>query len=688
LSFRAHHTTALLRAECTRTVAVVFILLVTLAKLWLVNDQSIFVIPYSDENTFIQGARGLLDGEWLGPFGVLTLIKRPFYPIFIAGAFELGLSLLLAQQLVYLAACLVIVYVGRTAARWSRGSLVLLYAALIFNPATFLEPARVLRNNLYVSLTLLVLGGGLAVLCHCARDSRRTWLWTAVFAVALSCFWFTREEAVWILPFLLCLLGVTAWTMWRAAPHEWRRHVAVLAAPFVVVAVTHGGIAGLNWKYYGLFTITEFDTPEYRAAWGGIMRVTPATERRFARVPKEKRDRLYAVSPAFAELRNFLEGDAAEKWRIPGCKVHNVCGDRDIADAWLQWALREAIYGAGHYGSAHTLNDYYGRLGHEINAACDAGLLQCGPPQAGLLPDLRTTDIADIPASLMATAKYAVMFDGLSVQPEPSQGRESDLNIYRDITRGRLASPQEAELQLAGWAFDPRGVVSLCVRDTTGGLVHSTIRRLVRPDVYAYLSSKGVANKTALESGFEIITPCTSGCSLYAHAGDGSDWERVLPLDGSVRNITTGQLTLYVDRFEATSARTDLKYQERAEQQKREVLGSILAVYRAMMPALLALSLGVFVWLAWRSTRRRRLTPGLVPIVLVVVLWGSRVGMLAILDVALFGGIGAGPDYQMPNFALSILFTGLTCLAGYDTARKWITLQAWTHTRAADGRSP
>ena len=51
-------------------------------------------------------AASLIQGQWLGIYDNLTLAKGAFYPIWIAVSFWLGIPLVLAQQLLYAAACL------------------------------------------------------------------------------------------------------------------------------------------------------------------------------------------------------------------------------------------------------------------------------------------------------------------------------------------------------------------------------------------------------------------------------------------------------------------------------------------------------------------------------------------------------------------------------------------------------
>src|ERR1044072_4763900 len=61
------------------------------AILGLLYVLNLFLIPVPlipilghDDGHFMQQAKKILDGQWLGPYDQLTLIKGPGYPIFLA----------------------------------------------------------------------------------------------------------------------------------------------------------------------------------------------------------------------------------------------------------------------------------------------------------------------------------------------------------------------------------------------------------------------------------------------------------------------------------------------------------------------------------------------------------------------------------------------------------------------------
>src|SRR5437667_7139314 len=119
-------------------------------KLWLVAAQPVVahVDAIYDDRLFLELANHLLDGEWLGPYSQYTLMKGPMYSLFIAGTFWAGVPLPLAQHLMYLVGCALLVLALRPcfSATWQGFAL---FTLLWWQPMSYVQ-LDILRQNLYV----------------------------------------------------------------------------------------------------------------------------------------------------------------------------------------------------------------------------------------------------------------------------------------------------------------------------------------------------------------------------------------------------------------------------------------------------------------------------------------------------------------------------------------------------------
>src|SRR5713101_7711389 len=93
-------------------------------------------------------------------------------------------------------------------------------------------------------------------------------------------------------------------------------------------------------------------------------------------LPSEARRRAYVVSPRFAELAPFLEGELGRHWSEHGCAAYGICDD--LAAGWTLWALRDAAFLAGHYVDGHEADRFWNLVASEVEKACGDGRLPCG----------------------------------------------------------------------------------------------------------------------------------------------------------------------------------------------------------------------------------------------------------------------------------------------------------------------
>lgn len=448
-------------------------LALVLFKLWLVAGQTMMAPGSSphDDRLFLKLASNLLQGQWLGDYTDKTLAKGPFYSMFIAAVFALGVPLLVAKHLLYATACAVMVKALQPL-RLGAAFAFVLFTILLFNPVTYDtgHHVRVLRQAIIPFLSLFILAGAAGLAARHDAAPRRQLPWAVLLGVALSCFWITREESVWILPAVALPLAWLAWRSWQsrsagaspdpastsAVSATWPRRVAVLLLPLALWPVAPLAVATLNLHHYGLFTTCEFKVSEFKAAYGALTRVTPAHWHPHIPVARETRERIYEISPAFAELRPLLDGWIGDNWAINSQDSLGLpLEEREISGGGFMWALRDAVQYAGLSPDAKSAMAYYARLADEVNTACDAGLLEAGPRRATMLPPLVPAYRPLIRDSVVQGLRNAITFDGFLVKPRPSRDEIEKRAFFADLTRTRL-SPA---------AGDPRPLVAQPILD-------------------------------------------------------------------------------------------------------------------------------------------------------------------------------------------------------------------------------
>jgi hypothetical protein len=419
----------------------------TVAKLWLTLGQPVYAIGFAmhDDALYLKLARSIARGEWLGAYDQMTLAKGPFYPIFIAAVFWIGLPLSVAQQLLYTAACAVCARALRPAFRPLAFCLGV-YALLLLNPMSWEAPTngRILRQAVYTPLGLMVFGSVVALYCRRHEPLRRLAPWAVLLGVALGCFWMTREESIWIAPSVAVLLGGWVVAARPAGPAAWWRIAATLglavsgtAAPLLVVST-------LNHRHYGWFGTVEMRARPLQDAYGAMTRVRVGPDLPFVPVTREAREAIYRVSPTAAKLRPHLEGDYGLGWAGASTYATKLPAESlQIGSGWFVWALRDCATAAGEAPDAARAMAFYRKLADEINAACDAGVLPARPRRSGFFPEWRSDYNADLVRTLVIFLDFVATYESFGARPLPSLGDENDLQLFRDMTRDQL-SPKAA----------------------------------------------------------------------------------------------------------------------------------------------------------------------------------------------------------------------------------------------------
>lgn len=411
----------------------------TAAKLWLTGSQTIHAIgpALHDDRLFVRLAARLLDGQWLGPYDQFTLAKGPLFPLFIAGVFQLGLPLLLAQQTLYAGACAA---VTRALAPWLRTAWVQfsLYAVLLLNPMSWDAGhlSRLMRQNLATPLALLVVAGLIQWFARRRESGRRQAGPAALAGLCLGGFWLTREESVWLLPAVALLLAALAWTLRGAGTAGWRPLAAGLGVFLSGYAAPLLAVSTLNLRHYGWFGTVEFRAGEFQDAYGALTRLRVGPPLPQVPVTREMREAAYAVSPTFAQLQPHLEGAVGDHWIERNLFP---AAERQIRGGWFIWALRDAMTAAGLAPDAGTALRNYRRLADEINAAADAGRVPAGPRRSGFLPPLGPELARPLRDGAIECGAYFILFRGFTAYSPDSIGDYADLKPFRDLVGTRLS---------------------------------------------------------------------------------------------------------------------------------------------------------------------------------------------------------------------------------------------------------
>ncbi len=428
----------------------IIIILLAIIKLYLISVQPVNVLTESkyDDVLIIEQANSILNGKWLGEYNCLTLVKGVFAPLFLAFANILHIPFLLAQEIFYEISIIVLIIILRKIIK-SKWKLLILYIILLFNPITYCsEIMRVYRDGLYTSLIIFLIAFTIGLFINRKEKIQKIIIYQIFLGFIISAIILCREETIWIIPYLMGTILVN--TIYIKKEPEITKKIQKISSYIIPIIITLTSILivmSINYKYYGVFELNQYWGKPFKEAYGALTRIVTSEEKERVPITREALKKAYEISPKFAELEEYLEGEEGKKWAECGNSKEN-----EIQGGWIHWAIIRAAESKGYYANAQTANKYYEDVAEEINKACDEGKLESYPKRTSNRGRFKFDDIIKTISKTKDTIKYQKdfylviirerMLPKIESMAEDIQNQETEEieNKFKKVTREEIIS--------------------------------------------------------------------------------------------------------------------------------------------------------------------------------------------------------------------------------------------------------
>lgn len=336
----------------------------------------------ADDFLMVRYAESLLEGKWLGDFRGATLTKDVGYAIYLAIFRKLNIPYTFGNTLFY-CICLLLFCLAIYKLFPNIYACFALYAYLLFSPIMLNEDAiqKAYRAGFLSSVTLFLLGTVIGLYGVVLRGQHvvRMIFWSFMASFALICFWFTKEDGIWLAPFVLCGLFIAGGTLASGCRKKKGRktgsicrHIVIgficLVMPIVCLAAASFAVRSINYKHYGEFAVTDRNDTYYSKVISDLYHVDDGEQSLLIWLSREGLNKAFEASPTLAESKPYIDGMYQISWAVtPDGEMH---GDN------IYWALREAVEAGGLYKQGgKAVNEYYRRIHEELTAAFEEGRL-------------------------------------------------------------------------------------------------------------------------------------------------------------------------------------------------------------------------------------------------------------------------------------------------------------------------
>ena len=357
----------------------------------------------ADDFLMVRYAESMLQGLWLGEFRGATLTKVVGYSAYLAIMSKLGIPYSLGNTVFY-CLCVLLFCVALYKLFPNLYVAFFMYVYLLFSPIMFNKDAiqKIYRAGFQSSVTLLLIAAIIGVYGTILRGQHvvRTILWSILASVSLTVFWFTKEDGIWLVPFVVCGLGIAAvvlftggnkpsagYGVWsgggdgfgrgRNKPSAGRAarskaYVITCCMCFVLPAVSlvaaSFAIRFTNNRHYGEFAVTDRNDTYYSKVMSDLYHIDDGQQPLLIWLSRDGLEKAFEVSPTLAETKPYIDGMYQGSWAVTT--------DGEMHGDGIYWALREAVEANGLYekGGA-VVNEYYKKVHEELTAAFKDGRL-------------------------------------------------------------------------------------------------------------------------------------------------------------------------------------------------------------------------------------------------------------------------------------------------------------------------
>lgn len=419
--------------DIRKSVAVGIALLAVLLRLCLSYTQYVTVYPPLaplDDDLMFKAAQSIVNGNWLGEYGWLTISKHMFFAVWLAFLHILKIPYLVGNMCLWAVACLVAVlaFAPVLKRRWYK---LFLFLCLLYNPAACAQYAtRIYRDAIFPSLCLIFFSAIAAIGFRYAEKVKKWLVWAVLCGLSFGCIYLCREDGVWVLPFAAMAFVIIFFLLLKDKKKDVVKKVGCLALSAVMSTGVIFGYCYMNYKYYGRFIVSDFTSSEFKSAYGALTSLKQDNWHPMVSVPENVRKDVYARVEMFKPVEQALE----DPLLVNGYKNRSI---GDFTSGSFYWALRKALDSLGVYKTPETAQEYYLRLAQSIQDAVDSGLLETENGgtklRKSVTPPIKMRYVPAVLAETVNGFKVSVLFEQCDPLAERAVGRDDEIRPVEEF---------------------------------------------------------------------------------------------------------------------------------------------------------------------------------------------------------------------------------------------------------------
>jgi len=363
-----------------------------------------------DDKLMMDNLNFLTYGKYLGEFGKKTLVKGPMFSfiLFCIRLYKIKISAGISA--LYILSSLYFVLSLKKIIN-NKKFLIIVYILLLFNPASYSQDLfqRLYRNSISIIEMLLLLGSIIRVLY--AKDKRI--LNYLLLGVSLSLLFLTREDNIWVYPVLLFI------PIYTFIKNKNIKTILLNTIPFIILFGSLNIISLMNYKHYGIYTYNEIQKSEFHNTYKKILQIKDDEKKETISIPKS----------TIYKLSDYTETFNLSREEIDRYYDDHADTDGEIYNGNIIWLFRDMIYQKNKFKSGKESEDYFKKLGKEIDELFKNGTLKKEFIMPSIFMSVPTNrQLKEIPKSLINAIFYVTKYSDIKVMTKTDDYKYSEFS--------------------------------------------------------------------------------------------------------------------------------------------------------------------------------------------------------------------------------------------------------------------
>ena len=379
----------------------IFILL-TLIRFIISYDLPTFYLGNLayDDVLMINQSEDLLNGLFLGNYSPTILVKGIVFQILISLIQLFKLSYSITFTLLFISSCIYFINAFRKLTN-NKKYLLIIYAALLFNPVSFSSDLfqRLYRNTLSITELLFFLGAIINIL---KADKYRI-LHHIFLGFITSLMYLTREDTIWTYFVFIVIYGyfiIKNIQNIRKKKIQFKT-IILRIIPFFVIFLNLHIVSLINYNHYYIYTYNEINDSNFKEAYIKVLKIKDDKKQKKVAIPKST---FYKLADNI-EMLNMTRDDVNvfyQKHQDP---------DGEINNGNIIWYFRGLMNERQVFYNGRQANEFYKRLSNELDRLFEEKVFE----KEFVMPSplvymFNSNELIEIPKSILDTITYTTTY--------------------------------------------------------------------------------------------------------------------------------------------------------------------------------------------------------------------------------------------------------------------------------------